>query len=125
MDRANCRSHGQAIVELTIVIVTILLLVSVAIALTATLRKELKHNFIKDDSNQVSNLPEKMDGLKNFIRFFPKEARETTLLKLRQSGWNEDRRLKIPGGLVILLNSPIGHMGLIETGKGKIGVYYK
>jgi hypothetical protein len=119
-------SRGQAIVELTIVTVTILLLITAAVSLTATLRAELKHSFIKsEDSKEEATLPENIEGLKSLVRFFPNESQNESLLKLRQSGWSEDRRLKTPTGLVVLLNGPNGHMGLIETGRRRVGVFYK
>ncbi len=123
MDSTTRRSRGQAVVEVTIVIVTVLLLISAAIALTLTLRREIKHNFIKEPQSQGQR-PEEIEDLKDLVRLFPKAKRATLLENLEQEGWQEDRRLKIPSGLIVLLNGPKGHMGFIDAAGGPIGIYY-
>jgi len=100
--------------------------VSAAIALTATLRKELKHSFVKTNlEGTASELPSTIDALKPYVKFFPRQNRKDTLIGLRESGWQEDRRLKIPEGLIILLKNSTQSMGLIQTRRDQVGVYYR
>jgi hypothetical protein len=125
MDSPAHSTPGQALVELTIVLVTITLLVTAAISLTATLMKEFKHSFVKNDQSGTPILPKEIESLRDYVQFFPKESRKTTLSKLNNEGWEEDRRVTIPSGLLVLLKGPKGHMGIIEAGRERIGVLYK
>jgi len=126
MARTIGKSNGQALVELMAFVTAVLFVVCAAMAVFATLKKTMKHDFISVPTLPVAteNVGQLLETtLKDKTRFFSKQKTDEALESLRSEGWSEDRRLKVPEGLVILLSNGDRHMDFIKS-KGEIlGVY--
>jgi hypothetical protein len=126
MDRAIGKANGQAVVELTVLVTAVLLVVCATIAVVATVKKVMKHDFVgKTPSLENENIDVMIENkLKNKVRFFQNRKTNEILDDLRSEGWAEDRRLKVPHGLIMMFSNGEKHMDLIKNKDGNLGVYH-
>jgi len=119
------KPRGQALVELTVGVGLALFIISACISLIITLKKEIKHDFL-ESHHAASPLPvtqeEIPELLREKIRIFKKQKVPEIIDQLASEGWVEDRRLKVPEGLVILLSNGSRHMNLIQSKVGSLGI---
>jgi hypothetical protein len=119
------QARGQAMIELMVMATLVLVLVSAGVALSGTIMKMFKHNFLapssKDDIPQddLVNSPE----LKKYIRFFPHLSQRESLNQLKSEGYSIEQKFSVPQGLILLLKKENSHLALIENAEGRLAVY--
>jgi len=121
VEDSTYRSQGQAIVELTIASALLFCVVCASLSITAALKKTMKHDFMPADLRQRDGT----EGLEKFGKvFISKDKTDDILERLQNEGWSEDRRLKIPEGLIMMFSNGARHLDLIKNHSQILGVYH-
>jgi hypothetical protein len=126
---------GQAVIELTIAAVLVLIVVTCAVGIVATVKKEMKHDFLNGrnknggeilsrGNDEINNALEKINkSVDQRMISYGRQSIDKTLGTLETDGWSRIKSFKTPKGFVVLLSNGEKKMSVIKTKEGTLGVF--